>query len=703
MLSKIVQGETMKPYSTEKIRNIVLAGHSGSGKTSLTEALLFSTGAVERLGKIENGQTTTDYGPEEIKRRISINTAIAVCQWNKHKLNLIDTPGYTDFVGEVISAIRAADGGIIVVDAVHGVQVQTEKSWSLMEDNKYPRMFFVNRMDKENADFDKILADLQDYFGKTVAPLQLPIGKAADFKGIIDILEDKAYITGPDDKVIESAIPDELHDNLDAYREQLMEAIAESDDDLLEKYLDDGELSATEMIAGIKKAVHENKLVPVLCGSALKNIGSTELLKEIVRCLPSPRYRGDVVGNVPDNKDEEVSRPPHADAPMSAFVFKSISDPYVGKLNLVRVFSGILQTDSHIINYNKEKEEKVSHLYYMMGKQQLETKEIIAGDIGAIPKLSVTSTGDTLADKDGPIIFPPIDQPEPLVSLAIRPKAKSDDEKIGSALHKLTDEDATLTFKRNPITHENILSGLGFLHLSIILDRLSRRFNLEVETAAPKIAYQESIKRKVKVQGRYKKQTGGRGQYGDVWLEVEPLPRGKGFEFVDKIFGGAVPKNYIPAVEKGIRESMEKGVFTHYPTVDFRVTLVDGSYHPVDSSEMAFKIAGSMAFKKAVMEAKPYLLEPIYNIEVIVPEANTGDVMGDLSGKRGKIIGIEPLGNKELIKAKVPLGEIAKYSTELRSITSGRGSYSISYSHYEELPPDAAKKIIEAAKKDEEE
>lgn len=691
----------MKPYATEKIRNIVLAGHSGSGKTSLTEALLFTTGAVDRLGRISDGQTTTDYGPEEIKRQISINTSIATCEWNEHKLNIVDTPGYADFIGEVISSIRAVDSGVIVVDAVSGVQVQTEKAWSLMEKNKYPRMFFVNRMDKENADFDQVLASLQEYFGKSVAPLQLPIGKEGSFKGIVDILEDKAYITDSR-TVVESEIPDDLRDKLATYREQLMEAIAESDDDLLEKYLDDGELSATEMIAGIKKAVLENKLAPVLCGSALNNIGSTELLKEIIRCLPSPRYRGDVVGNEPDNKDEKLSRSPNADTKMSAFVFKSISDAYVGKLNLVRVFSGVLRADSHIVNYNKNKKERVSHLYYMMGKQQLETKEIVAGDIGAIPKLSVTSTGDTLADNDGPIIFPAIDLPEPLVSLAIRPQAKSDEEKIGSSLHKLTDEDATLSFARNSTTHENILSGLGFLHLEIILDRLKRRFGLDVETSAPKIAYQESIKRKVKVQGRYKKQTGGRGQYGDVWIEVEPLPRGKGFEFVDKIFGGSVPKNYIPAVEKGIRDSMEKGVFTHYPTVDFRVTLVDGSYHPVDSSEMAFKVAGSMAFKKAVMEAKPYLLEPIYDIEVIVPDKNTGDVMGDLSGKRGKIIGLEPLGKKELIKAKVPLGEIAKYSTELRSITGGRGSYSISYSHYEELPADAAKKVIESAKKEEE-
>lgn len=691
----------MKAYSTEKIRNVVLAGHGHSGKTTLAEDILFTTRALSRFGRVDDGQATTDYDPDEVKRKISINAALAPCEWDNHKINLIDTPGYADFIGEVIAAFRVADGAVIVVDAVSGVQVQTEKSWSLAEDNGIPRVFFINRLDKENAEFENVVSDLRENFGKSVAPLQLPVGKEDGFKGVVDILENKAYL-GSAANITEAEIPAELAEQAAIYREQLMEAIAEADDALLEKYLNSGELSSSEMIGGVKKAVQAKTLAPVLCGSALKEIGSTELLKEIVRCLPSPKFRGEVGGAQPGGNNEAIRRP-DAGEPMSAFVFKSIADPYVGKLNLVRVYSGILKADSQVLNANKGKKERIGHLFFIRGKQQEETKEIIAGDIGAIPKLADTITGETLCDENNPIIFAPIAFPVPLVAVAVEAKTKGDEEKLDTSLHKLTEEDPTLGFRRDPVTHESVLSGVGDLHLEVVLDKLHRRFGVECLTAAPKISYQETIRGKAKVQGRYKKQTGGRGQYGDVWIEIEPLPRGAGFEFIDKIFGGSVPKNYIPAVEKGIRESMEKGIFTHNPTVDFRVTLIDGSYHPVDSSEMAFKIAGSMALKKAILDAKPILLEPVYNLEITVPDVNTGDVMGDLSGKRGKIQGMEPSGKNQLIKAKVPLAEIAKYATELRSMTGGRGSYSISFSHYDEVPADIAKKVIEASAKTEEE
>lgn len=690
----------MKVYPTEKIRNVAFAGHGSSGKTTLTEALLFTTDAVSRLGRVDDGQATTDYDPDEAKRKISINSALAPCEWDNHKINIIDTPGYADFIGEVISAFRVADGVVIVVDAVSGVQVQTEKVWALADENQIPRMFFINRLDKENAEFERVLTELRETFGKTVAPLQLPIGKEAEFQGVVDILENKAY-TGAADKVTESDVPTDMSNQVNSFREQLMEAIAEADDELLEKYLDNGELSNADMIGGVKKAVQARTLAPVLCGSAYNNIGTTELLKEIVRCLPSPKFLGQAKGFKPHTENEET-RNPEPDEPLSAFVFKSIADPYVGKLNLVRVYSGTLKADSQIFNSNKSKRERVGHLYFMRGKHQEETRELVAGDIGAVPKLAETNTGDTLTDEQRPIVFTSIEFPEPLVAVAVEPKTKGDEEKLSTSLGKLTEEDPTLIFRRDSVTRESVLSGVGDLHLEVVLDKMRRRFNVDCVTSPPKIPYKETIRGKAKVQGKYKKQTGGRGQYGDVWIEVEPLPRGSEFEFVDKIFGGAIPKNYIPAVEKGVREAMEKGVLTNYPTVDIRVTLVDGSYHPVDSSEIAFKIAGSMALKKAVTESNPILLEPIYNLEIIVPDVNTGDVMGDLSGKRGKILGMEPSGRNQLIKAQVPLAEISKYATELRSITGGRGSYSVSFSHYEEVPSDVAKKIIEASTKDEE-
>ncbi len=691
----------MKAYPTQKIRNVALVGHGGSGKTTLLEALLFKAGAVKRLGRVDDGNTTSDFDPDEITRKVSINTSLAPLEWNDHKINILDTPGYADFIGEVVAAYRAVNVAVIVVDAVSGVQVQTEKAWQLAEEHGLPRLFFINRLDKENADFAKVITELRETFGKTVAPTEIPIGAESNFRGEADILEEKAYMY-EGGEVVEHELTDELKEETQEYREHLMEAVAESDDALLEKYLDGQKLTHEEIAKGIKKAVATRALAPVLCGSAYIPVGINSLLDFIVNEVPSPAYIGELSGHIPKT-DEKVTRKATIDDPLSALVFKTVADPYVGKLSYVRVFSGKLKADSAVLNATKGVKEKLSHIYLMTGKTQEDITEVPAGDIAAIPKLAETGGGDTLCDEAAPIIFDPIAFPEPLVSLAIHPKLKTDDEKVSAALSKLVKEDPSITFTWDAITHEQILSGVGELQLEIILNRLKSRYNVEANTSTPKIAYKETIKGKAEVQGRYKKQTGGRGQFADVWIRLEPLSRGGDFEFIDKIVGGAIPRNFIPAVEKGIQESMTQGVFTNYPTVHIKATLYDGSYHQVDSSEIAFKIAASMAFKKAINEARPILLEPIYDLEITVPDSNMGDIMGDMSGKRGKIVGMEPQGRNQLIKTQAPLAEIQKYSTELRSMTGGRGSYAISFSHYEEVPGELAQKVIEASgKKDEE-
>lgn len=674
-----------------------MVGHGGSGKTTLAEAILFKTGASTRLGRVDDGNTASDFDQDEIKRKVSISTSLIPCEWKDHKINILDTPGYTDFIGEMVSAFRAVNAAVIVVDAVSGVQVQTEKAWQLAQEQGLPRLFFVNRLDKENADFAKVVQDLRDAFGKAVAPTEIPIGSEAGFRGEADVLEQKAYIYDGN-QVIETELPAELSEEADRYREQLMEAVAEGDDALLEKYLDGQQLTHDEIAKGIKKAVATGSLAPVLCGSAYMPVGIDSLLDFIVNEVPSPAFLGPVMARDPKS-GEEVALAPEPNQPLSALVFKTVADPYVGKLSYVRVMSGTLKADSTVLNSTRDEKERLGHVHFMVGKNQIDTPEISAGDIGAVPKLAETECGDTLCSESKPVVFDPIDFPEPLVSLAIHAKAKTDEEKIGMAVIKLVKEDPALRFVRDAVTHEQVLSGVGDLQLEIVLDRLKNRFNVEADTSIPKIAYKETIKGSAEVQGRYKKQTGGRGQYGDVWVKLEPLTRGGEFEFVDKIVGGSVPRNYIPAVEKGIREAMTQGVLTNYPTVDIRATLYDGSYHPVDSSEMAFKIAGSMAFKKAVQDSSPVLLEPIYELEITVPAANMGDVMGDMSGKRGKILGMEPQGINEVIKAQAPLAEIQRYSTELRSLTGGRGSYAQTFSHYEEMPAEAAKKIIDATQK----
>ncbi len=690
----------MKKFSTPNIRNVVLVGHGGTGKTSLNEAMLFTLGAITRLGKIEDGSTVSDYDPDEIKRKISINVSLSYGEYKNCKINMIDTPGYADFIGEVISSLRVAENALLVIDAVSGVEVQAEKAWGYASDYGLSPLVFVNKMDKENADFFEALTGAVESFGNSVIPVQLPVGKESTFQGVIDLIKMKACFT-KDGKVVEEDIPADLLAQAEEYREKLIEKIAESDDRLLEKYLEGEELKPEELISGLRVGIKSKNLVPVLCGSATKNAGIQSLMEVIVDYLPSPADEKEIKG-ISSQTNEEITRTPDENDTFSAFVFKTMTDPYVGRLNYVRVYSGNLKADSIVYNAVKRKKEKIGHIFYLRGKTQEETKEVPAGDIAVIPKLAETETNDALCDEAKPIIFESVKFPEPLISVAVEPKTKGDEEKISTSLAKLAEEDVTLKVYRNPETKQTVVSGIGDVHLEVLMDRLKRKFGVETQLSAPKIPFRETIRRSAKAQGKYKKQTGGRGQYGDCWLEIGPMEKGKGFEFVDKIFGGAIPKGFIPAVEKGVREAIEAGVVAGYPVVDVRVKVCDGSYHPVDSSEMAFKIAGSMAFKSAMAQADPIILEPIMNVEVVVPEMYMGDVIGDLSGKHGKILGMEARGKNQVVKALAPLAEMSRYATELRSITHGRGSYSLEFASYEEVPADIAKKIIEESKKEKE-
>lgn len=690
----------MKKYPSEKIRNVALVAHGGAGKTTLAESALFVSGAISRQGKVEDGNTTCDYLPEEIKRRVSINAALALCEWKSNKINLIDSPGYADFVGEAIAALRGVDSALVLVCAVSGVGVQTERMWEYADEYNLPRAVCISRLDKENANFDQVLKSVQETFGQKVIPFQLPIGKEASFQGVVDLITMKAYVH-KDSKMEEKDVPEELKQEAESYREKVIEAAAETNDELLEKYLEGEELSEEQIKTALKEAVLSGAIVPVLCGAADKNIGTTQLLDCLLDYLPSPIEQGEIKGKNLQT-DEEETRKPLSSEPFSALVFKTMTDPYVGKLNYLRIYSGHLQSNSTIYNANKHKRERLGHIFQLRGKKQEDIPEAVAGDIAVVPKLEHTSVNETLCAEAKPILLEPVKFPEPVISVAIEPKTKGDEEKLSTSLGRLAEEDPTLTVRRDTETKQTVVSGVGDLHLEVVLDRLRERFNVDATLSAPQIPYKETILSTARAQGKYKKQTGGRGQYGDVWLKLEPLERGSGFEFVDKVTGGVVPKQYIPAVGKGIKEAMSKGVLAGYPLVDLKVTIYDGSHHPVDSSEMAFKIAGSLALKKGFMEAKPVLLEPIMNVEVIVPDELTGDIIGDLSSKRGKVLGMEPRGKNQVVKALAPLAELSKYATELRSITSGRASYSMTFSHYEEVPKDIAEKIIAQSQQDKE-
>lgn len=682
----------MKRYKVEQIRNLILLGHGGCGKTMLAEAMLYSAKAIERFGKVDDGTSTMDHDPEEVKRKITIGTSIAPLEYKDTKVNILDTPGFFDFVGEVNGALRAADAAGIVVCSVSGVEVGTEKAWGYTEEQKKPRVIIVNKMDRENANFDGTVKALREKFGTSIIPVQIPIGAAEKFQGIVDVLQNKAYLF-EGGKMVEKPVPSDLASKVEEYKGMLVESVAETDDELLTKYLDGQELSAEELLSGARQGTITGQLVPVLAVSSLKSIGITNLLDVATEFLPSPVDRGEIKG-----ANEEGERKPSDAEPFSALVFKTMADPFVGKLTLFRVFSGVIKSDSQVYNSSKGKSERIGQLFIIKGKTQEPTTELGAGDLGGVAKLQETYTGDTLCDKEKQIVFPTIEFPKPKLSLAVEPKAKGDEEKIGTGLARLTEEDPTFQVVKDPVTHEIVASGMGDLHIEVITSKLHKKFGVEVNLKAPKIAYKETIKGSTKVEGKHKKQSGGRGQFGHVWIELNPLPGGE-FEFVDKIFGGSVPQNYRPAVEKGVRETMEKGVLAGYPVVDIQVTLYDGSYHPVDSSEMAFKIAASMAFKKGFVDAKPIILEPIFSVEVRTPDEYMGDVIGDLNKKRGKILGMEPDGKYQIIKALAPQAELTKYAIDLRSMTQGRADFSVEFDHYEEVPAHQTQEIIAEAKK----
>jgi elongation factor G len=693
---------TMKQYALEQIRNVALAGHGGSGKTTLAEHLLYIAGHIDRVGSVEAGNTTSDFDPEEQRRKISLNATLLPIEWEGYKINLIDTPGFPDFIGELYSAIQVVDSVILVAPAQAELEVGFENAWELCEARKLPRLIFVNKMERDGADYNGLLQTLRNAYGNRIVPLQIPIGTETQFKGVVDVLHQKAYL-GKDRDVAPSPVPAELQSEVERAREMLMEAAAESDDALLEKYLEGTPLTDEELVHGFHEGVRTGRIVPVLCGSAALGEGLAPLLQAILELTPSPAE-----SPAPNATDLRTGNPveltPDPSAPLAAFVFKTTADPFVGKLTYFRVYSGTLRADSQVYNAQKEREERIGQVFYMRGKNQIATPEVRAGDIGVVAKLQETSTGHTLCDKSRPVAIEPIKMPDPIYTVAVVAKTKADEDRLGPALARLQDEDPTFHARRDPETGQTLLSGMGDLHLEVAIEKLKRKFNTEVVTEELRIPYRETITRPVqRVEGKFKRQTGGRGQYGHCFINLEPLPRGSGIEFTESIVGGAIPKNYIPAIEKGIREAAEKGIQAGYPATDFKVNVVDGSYHEVDSSDQAFRIAGSLAFQEAAMKAGPIVLEPILEVEVDVPEAFTGDVMGDLNGRRGRISGIESLGNgRQLIRATVPMSEMTRYALDLRSITRGRGRFRTRFSHYEEAPPNITQALIEKHKREKE-
>ncbi len=689
----------MKVFETKDLRNVGIIGGPGAGKTSVAEALLFNAGATKRMGRVNAGSSLFDFEPEEIRGKLSINSTIASFPWKKQKFNLIDTPGFLDFLTDTKNCIRAIDGVIMVLSSLSELKVEVEKVWQYAEESKTPLIAFINKMDRERADFFKTLEDLEKKLRRKFTPVQLPIGAAESFRGIIDLIQLKAlvYESNASGKYQQGEIPSEMTAEVENYRDKMAEAIAETDDELLEKYLEAEELKGKELDPYLRQAVLSRKIIPVCCGSAEKNIGMVPLLEAIINLLPSPLDRDAVLGKKPSTNEVKERRPDPQES-FSALVFKTIVDPYAGRLSLFRVYSGELNSDSNLFNSSKQVKERIGQIFQLVGKQQEAMNPAVTGDIAAVTKLRATSTGDTLSDEEDPIIFDPLTFPPAAISFAIKPKGKGDEEKITTSLAKLQEEDPTLKLRREQQTKEIILSGVGQRHLEVTTERLKRKFGVEVELKTPKVPYQETTRSRAKAQGKYKKQSGGRGQYGDAWTEIEPLPRGQGFEFVNKITGGAMPRQYIPAVEKGIREAMSEGILAGYPVVDLRVTLYDGSFHEVDSSDMAFKIAGALSFKKGFSQADPVLLEPIMSMEICVPDEYMGDVIGDLNSRRGKVIGIEPKEGNQIIKAMVPMVEVLRYEPDLRSMTQGKGIATMKLSCYEELPPHLSEKIFAASK-----
>lgn len=676
----------MKVFPSTQLRNVGLVAHQGAGKTSLAEAMVFNTGVTTRLGKVDDGNTVSDYHPEELKRKSSVNTSLLACIWQDHKINVLDVPGFSDFFGEVSSTLRVADSLVMVFDAVAGVEVTTEIIWELADERNTPIIGFINKMDRENADFFKAIDTMKQSLTRQIVPVQLPIGKESSFNGMVDLISKKAY-KYENGKASETAIPDAIAADVEKYREMLIEAAAEGDDEITMKYLDGEELTIDEIILGLKEGVKNAKVVPILCGSALKNIGADKLMDLLVDYAPSPLAY----------LDESA-----AAKPVASLIFKTMADPYVGKISMFKVYSGKMKGDTLLYNANKSVDEKVSQLSTMIGKNQEPLPEFNLGDIGVVSKLAQTTTGETLTTKDSGIVLEGIDFPIPTLTVAISPRTKGDEDKLGNAINRLLEEDPTLRYEKSVATKQTLLTGMGEAHINIVIDRLQRKFGVEVDQIEVKVPYRETIRGTAQtVEGKHKKQSGGHGQYGHVKIDISPDPEND-FTFEEKIFGGSVPKQYIPAVEKGMRESLTEGILAGFPVSNIKITLVDGSYHEVDSSEMAFKIAANLAFKKACELAKPVLLEPVMDVEILVPDQYMGDIMGDMNTKRGRIMGMEKQGKRQLIHAQAPLTEMHRYAIDLKSITQGRGKFTMKFARYEEVPGNIAEKIIDKAKAEKE-
>ena len=685
----------MGQFETSKIRNLGIVAHGGAGKTSLSEAILFDTGMIDRLGRVDDGTSTMDFEPEEIKRKISITSALDHCQWQGHSIHIVDTPGYGNFIADTRACMRTLDCAVVILSAISGVKAQTEEIWNWANEFEIPRIAFVNKLDRERASFLRAIDDMEKMLGARGIAIQMPIGLEGEFEGLIDLISMKAYFYAKDGsgKYTEGVIPAACADEAARLREQMVETVAEAYDELTEKYLENGELSEADIIDGLRVGTMRNTFTAVLCGAATANIGIPHLLDAICAYLPSPLDRTKAVGINPKN-EEVIERAPDEKEPFSALVFKTTSDPYTGKITIFRVYSGVLNSDSVIFNSTKGVEERIGQIYELEGKKQHPIKQAVAGDIVAVAKVKETVTGDTLCDPVKQIVYEPAKQLLPVISYAIEPKTKADEDKIHNALHRMIEEEPTLESHRDSQTKEFIISGMGQVHLEVIVEKMRRKFGVEVLLKTPKVPYFETIRGTAKVQGKYKKQSGGRGQYGDCWIEMSPTGRGEGYVFEDKVVGGVIPRQYIPAVDKGIQEACLDGFLAGYPVVDFKVSLYDGSFHTVDSSEMAFKVAGSMAFKKAMELCKPVLLEPIVNMKITVPDDTMGDVIGDLNSRRGKVVGVEPKANSQIIRAVVPMSEVLAYSNDLKSMTSDRGLFSIEFSHYEEVPSHLSQKVV---------
>jgi elongation factor G len=686
----------MKVYNTKEIRNVGIVGHGDVGKTSLVAAMLFAAGATNRLGRVDEGTTVTDYDEDEIARKITIHSSLAHCEWNGNKINITDTPGYAAFILDCKAGLRACDAALVLVDAVNGVEVQTEKTWSYADEFGIPRLLVVNKMDRERADFEQAVSSINEAFGRAAVPVQIPIGSERNFKGVIDLVHMRAYTYEGDGsgKPVEGEIPADLKDAAQAAREKIIDVVAESSETLMEKYFADGTLSDEDLIPGIKAAVRERRLFPIFAASGIQNIGIQPLLTELVELAPEPDEVGPAKGHPNPDSDEEIEREVKDIAPFSALVFKTIADPFAGRITVFKIYSGSVKSDATVFNITKNTQERLGPLHVLQGKNLEKIPEAHAGDIVAVTKLRETTTGDTFTDKSSPIAYDPVSFPMPAISFAIEPKSRNDEDKLSQAIHKMLEEDLALRFDRDPQTKQFLLSGSGQTHIEVAVNKLKKRYGVEVELHPPKVAYLETFKGRVEIVGRHKKQTGGRGQFGEATCVFEGQPRGAGFSFVDKIFGGAIPQNWRPAVEKGVKDASARGAIAGYPMVDFKVELIDGKFHAVDSDDLSFQLAGRKAFRTAMEKVKAVLLEPVMNVEITAPQEVSGDILGDINSRRGRVQGMETKGNQSVVKAQVPLSEMLSYQSTLNSITGARGSYTMELDHYDEVPAQIAQKIV---------